>query len=219
MSIQAKLAAEQKELEEEIRELRAQLKTSQDSNKMQHIQELISVRYPPFSIHPGSCVQELLGQMSRIREKATESEAVVRNITKDIQVLDLAKKNLISSLTSLKKLQMLGKTSLTPASRANGMCVVNAITQLEDHLRDRKYQEMAQTLSAVKEIAATFKPYLTVPRVAQIWRRIQQLQGEVRTLVESDFDKLCVLRSSCFALPTLFPVILRILAIPSRLLP
>lgn len=53
-------------------------------------------------------VQELLGQMSRIREKATESEAVVRNITKEIQVLDLAKKNLILSMTTLKRLQMLG---------------------------------------------------------------------------------------------------------------
>lgn len=46
--------------------------------------------------------------MSRIREKATESEAVVRNITKEIQVLDLAKKNLIHSMTTLKRLQMLG---------------------------------------------------------------------------------------------------------------
>lgn len=46
--------------------------------------------------------------MSRIREKATESEAVVRNITKEIQVLDLAKKNLILSMTTLKRLQMLG---------------------------------------------------------------------------------------------------------------
>lgn len=46
--------------------------------------------------------------MSRIREKATESEAVVRNITKDIQVLDLAKKNLILSMTIMKRLQMLG---------------------------------------------------------------------------------------------------------------
>jgi hypothetical protein len=46
--------------------------------------------------------------MSRIREKATESEAVVRNITKDIQVLDLAKKNLILSMTTLKRLQMMG---------------------------------------------------------------------------------------------------------------
>jgi hypothetical protein len=52
--------------------------------------------------------QDLLGQMSRIREKATESEAVVRDITKDIQVLDLAKKNLITSMTMMKRLQMLG---------------------------------------------------------------------------------------------------------------
>lgn len=50
--------------------------------------------------------------MSRIREKATESEAVVRNITKDIQVLDLAKKNLILSMTTLKRLQMLGTCSI-----------------------------------------------------------------------------------------------------------
>ena len=53
-------------------------------------------------------IQDLLGQVSRIREKATESEAVVRNITKEIQVLDLAKRNLILSMTTLKRLQMLG---------------------------------------------------------------------------------------------------------------
>jgi len=46
--------------------------------------------------------------MSRIREKATESEAVVRDITKDIQALDIAKKNLVLSMTTLKRLQMLG---------------------------------------------------------------------------------------------------------------
>ena len=50
-----------------------------------------------------------MSQMSRIREQATESEAVVRNITKDIQRLDLAKKNLMTSMTFLKRLQMLGK--------------------------------------------------------------------------------------------------------------
>ena len=48
--------------------------------------------------------------MSRIREKATESEAVVRDITKDIQILDTAKSNLILSMTILKRLQMLGMT-------------------------------------------------------------------------------------------------------------
>ena len=52
--------------------------------------------------------QELLGQMSRIQEKASESEAIVKNITKDIQILDLAKKNLMLSMTSLQRLQSLG---------------------------------------------------------------------------------------------------------------
>ncbi|KAK0194978.1 Vps53-like protein [Armillaria mellea] len=118
-------------------------------------------------------ISELLGQMSRIREKATESEAVVRNITKDIQVLDLAKKNLILSMTTLKRLQML----------------VNALTQLEDLVKEKKYSEMAQTLSAVKEIAAAFKPMISVPRVSQVWRQIQQVQGDIRTIVEADFDK------------------------------
>lgn len=46
--------------------------------------------------------------MSRIREKAAESEAIVRDITKDIQILDLAKKNLALSVTALKRFQMLG---------------------------------------------------------------------------------------------------------------
>lgn len=53
--------------------------------------------------------------MARIRENATESEAVVRNITKDIQVLDLAKKNLIHSMTTLKRLQMLGMSYHSPS--------------------------------------------------------------------------------------------------------
>lgn len=57
--------------------------------------------------------------MSRIQEKASESEAIVNNITKDIQVLDLAKKNLMLSMTSLQRLQSLGVCVLcgTPAVR------------------------------------------------------------------------------------------------------
>ncbi|KAK0225464.1 Vps53-like protein [Armillaria fumosa] len=157
-ALQIKIHDDQIRLQKEINALQTHLKQSQDSNKMQLIQELIS---------------ELLSQMSRIREKATESEAVVRNITKDIQVLDLAKKNLILSMTTLKRLQML----------------VNALTQLEDLIKERKYSEMAQTLSAVKEIAATFKPMISVPRVSQVWRQIQQVQGAIRTIVEADFDK------------------------------
>ncbi|TEB19069.1 hypothetical protein FA13DRAFT_1767283 [Coprinellus micaceus] len=82
--VQTQLADTQQQLQEEIDSLQAELKRNQDPERMSIIQEMIS---------------DLLGQMSRIREKATESEAVV---------LDLVKRNLIHSTTTIKRLQMLG---------------------------------------------------------------------------------------------------------------
>ena len=108
--VKIKLAHNERELRREIDSLREELKHDQDPGRMQLIQEMISVSNTFLFIRSiiWICLQDLLGQMSRIREKATESEAVVRDITKDIQVLDLAKKNLILSMTTLKRLHMLG---------------------------------------------------------------------------------------------------------------
>ncbi|KAH7888924.1 Vps53-like protein [Phlebopus sp. FC_14] len=156
-SVQAKLAQDERDLQNEISALQEELRRDQDPNRMQLIQEMIF---------------DLLGQMSRIREKASESEAVVRNITKDIQVLDLVKKNLILSMTTLKRLQML----------------VNAVTQLEDQVRERKYAEVAQTLAAVKQISTSFKSYTSVYRIMQVWARIQKIQGEIGTQLDAEFD-------------------------------
>lgn len=155
--VQQKLAANERDLHQEIDLLVDELRRSQDPNRMQRIQEMIS---------------DLLGQMSRIREKASESEAVVRNITKDIQVLDLAKKNLITSMTALKRLQMLA----------------NALTQLEDQVKEKRYSEVAHTLAAVKQISATFKPYTTIPRIMQLWKRVQHITGEIRTQLDAEFE-------------------------------
>ncbi|TRM70028.1 Vps53-like protein [Schizophyllum amplum] len=156
-AVRKSLADDRAALEEEIAGLRDDLKREQDPSKMQLLQEMIS---------------DLLHQMARIRENATESEAVVRNITKDIQVLDLAKKNLIHSMTTLKRLQML----------------VNALTQVEGMVPEKRYAEIAQTLAAVKQISNTFRPYITIPRIAQIWKRMQELQGRIRGLLDEDFD-------------------------------
>ncbi|KAN0091332.1 Vps53-like, N-terminal domain containing protein [Tylopilus felleus] len=156
-AVQAKLAQDERDLQAEIDALQETLKRDQDPGRMQLIQEMIS---------------DLLGQMSRIREKASESEAVVRNITKDIQALDLAKKNLILSMTTLKRLQML----------------VNALTQLEDQVKEKKYAEVAHSLAAVKQLSASFKSYTSVNRIMQVWKRIQQAQGEIRSQLDAEFD-------------------------------
>ncbi|KAI6131588.1 Vps53-like protein [Pisolithus croceorrhizus] len=156
-AVQGRLAEDERLLQQEILMLEDELGRDQDPSRIQLIQEMIS---------------DVLGQMSRIREKASESEAVVRNITKDIQNLDLAKKNLTTSMTTLKRLQMLG----------------NALTQLEDQVREKRYSEAAQTLAAVKEISAAFKSYTTVPFIARLWKRVQQVTGEVRAQVDAEFE-------------------------------
>lgn len=156
-TMQARLSQNERDLQDEIDALKEELRHDQDPDRMQMIQEMIS---------------DLLGQMSRIREKATESEAVVRDITKDIQALDLAKKNLILSMTTLKRLQML----------------VNALTQLEEQAKEKRYGDVSQTLAAVKQISTSFKPYTSVHRINQVWRRVQQIQGEIRTQLEAEFD-------------------------------
>lgn len=147
--------------------------------------------------------------MSRIREKATESEAVVRNITKDIQALDRAKKNLIQSMTTLKRLQMLGACSISArlsSVHLLGTAAGNALTQLQDFVKERKYADVAQSLAvgctsicrlmeiahsplqAVKQLAASFKQGMGVPAIMQVLRRAQELQGEIRTQLDADFD-------------------------------
>ncbi|KAF8757302.1 Vps53-like, N-terminal [Rhizoctonia solani] len=146
--IQEKLHHDVTQIQTEIDSLRAELRKDQEPARMQLIQELIA---------------ELLAQMSRIREKATESEAIVRDITKDIQVLDLAK-------------------------RADESTTVNALGQLDSMVKEKQYKEIAQTLGAVKEISLFFKPYSSIERISIATRRLQELQGSVRASVEKDFD-------------------------------
>lgn len=109
-SIQARLQQNELDLQKEIASLREELRREQSPQRMQTIQEMIGVG--PNIACREVCShkrKELLSQMVRIREKATESEAIVKNITRDIQSLDLAKKNLSQSMTALKRFQMLGE--------------------------------------------------------------------------------------------------------------
>lgn len=72
-------------------------------------------------------------------------------------------------------------------------------------MKEKRYGEVAQTLAvrgclshftatvltppqAVKQISASFKPYTSVHRIQQVWKRVQQIQGELRTQLEAEFE-------------------------------
>lgn len=56
-----------------------------------------------------SAVRQLFDQLEKIRKKAASSESTVREITGDIRTLDTAKRNIVGSMTAIKRLQMLGE--------------------------------------------------------------------------------------------------------------
>lgn len=45
---------------------------------------------------------------------------------------------------------------------------------------------------AVKQISASFKALTSVKHISQVWKRIQELQGEIRAHLDADFDRLYV---------------------------
>ncbi|POY71074.1 hypothetical protein BMF94_5831 [Rhodotorula taiwanensis] len=145
-------------LREEVELLTDLLDRDQDPTTMGHLQELIG---------------DLLSQVTAIRDAATESEVVVREITRDIQSLDLAKRNLVASMNALKRFQML----------------VNAFDQLTRLARSRKYRETASALGAVKELSAFFKTYSSVERVAAVSRGVHEVQNVLRAQVMREFEE------------------------------
>ena len=54
-----------------------------------------------------SSIVDLFTQIRDIKTKAAESEATVRDITRDIKQLDVAKRNLTTAITTLNHLHML----------------------------------------------------------------------------------------------------------------
>ncbi|GAA5897830.1 Vps53p [Sporobolomyces salmoneus] len=142
----------------EIEALTELLEADQNPVKMGEIQELIG---------------ELLSQVTAIRDAATESEVVVRDITRDIQSLDLAKRNLVASMNALKRFQML----------------VNAFDQLTKLAKSRQYRETAQALQAVKQLSQYFKTFSSVERIAAVSRGVFEVQNVLKAQVMRDFEE------------------------------
>jgi hypothetical protein len=73
-------------------------------------------------------------------------------------MLDTAKKNLTLSMTALKRFQMLGISLVSSRSNNLTFSPVNALEQLDDLLKERKYGDMAQTLGVRRQSVCRWCP-------------------------------------------------------------
>lgn len=90
-----KLRKKIRRMDDEIREL---VRTQTESG-LAAVEELKEVK---------NAIESLHARIKRIKERAGQSEEMVQEITKDIKSLDYAKRNLTTSITMLRRLQMLG---------------------------------------------------------------------------------------------------------------
>ena len=139
-------------------------------------------------------IAELFTEIHHLRAGATESEIIVREITRDIRNLDLAKKNITNSITGIKRFQMLvvAYEQLRKLVNANSAAARAApgqpLASSAPNSDPRRYKEAAQALSAVKELANHFRTYSSIERISTVLRGIQEIQGTLRSQVMKDFE-------------------------------
>ncbi|CAC5421456.1 VPS53 [Mytilus coruscus] len=118
-------------------------------------------------------IQELFAKIKDIKDKAEKSEEMVKEITRDIKQLDHAKKNLTSSITTLNHLHML----------------VGGVDSLTSLTKRRQYGEVANLLQGVLNVQEHFDRYMSIPQIKQLSDRVKQIQGELGTQIQADFEE------------------------------
>jgi hypothetical protein len=161
-----KLGEKLMRLDKEITDLvRSQTASGQDS-----LAELVQAKQG---------MEDLYHRIMTIRNRARESEEMVKDMTKDIKLLDMGKRNLTATITMLKRLQML----------------TAAVEQLKDVALRKQHQETAQLLQAILQLLSHFSSYKSIKEVAVLWEQVDGIQADLRRRIFNDFE-------NCFHNPT-----------------
>jgi len=122
--------------------------------------------------HAQGSILQLFGQIRDIKNKAGQSEAMVKEITRDIKQLDTAKRNLTTAITTLNHLHMLvrGTASLSQLAQA------------------RQYGEAALLLQGLIEVLNHFHAYQDIPQIRELADQVGSLKRELGEQIIKDFE-------------------------------
>ena len=110
------------------------------------------------------CIKQLSTDIIEIGNKTRHAEETVQSITHDIKALDCAKKNLITSVTVLRRLQMLQ----------------NALLQLKQVIQLHKFSAMPPLIQAVTELSAQFSTFKAVPQVNGLLEDVKLITANLK---------------------------------------
>lgn len=119
-----------------------------------------------------TAIAELFTQIRDIKAKAGESEAMVRDITRDIKQLDTAKRNLTTAITTLNHLHML----------------VGGVATLQGLSQKRQYGDAAMLLQGLMEVMDHFRNYTQIPQIKELSDQVTALRGFMGEQITADFQ-------------------------------
>lgn len=117
-------------------------------------------------------ILQLFTKIKDIKDKAEKSEAMVKEITRDIKQLDHAKRHLTTSITTLNHLHML----------------VGGVDALESLAQKRQYGEVANLLEGVLNVLEHFQKYKSIPQIGELADKVGLIREELAQQIKSDFE-------------------------------
>ncbi|OMJ26904.1 Vacuolar protein sorting-associated protein 53-like protein [Smittium culicis] len=116
-------------------------------------------------------IKELYDQISSIKAKSMEAEAVVNQITKDIKSLDYGKRNLTQTITVFRRLQMM----------------VGAIKNLKISLAEKDFKTASGLFQATGELMNSFSGFMKIPEFSKLRDFLERLKVEGQNLINAEF--------------------------------
>ncbi|OUC46796.1 hypothetical protein D917_01553, partial [Trichinella nativa] len=107
-------------------------------------------------------MRELFGRIMDIKRQTDMSETTVKEITRDIRQLDLAKKNLTASITTLNHLHML----------------VSGLESLESFVKTKNFRDISNLLPGIQNVLEHFSQYMTVPQIKALSDQVNSIRIE-----------------------------------------
>ncbi len=118
-----------------------------------------------------SLTATIVQEIKSIKEKAIESEAIVHDMCMDIKLLDTAKRNLTTSINTLRKFSDL----------------MRSLDNLSQFCADRQYDEAASCLRGINDLALFFKPFESIPQIKELVEEKDDILSKAKLQIRDDF--------------------------------
>lgn len=114
---------------------------------------------------------ETTNNAKMIQQKSEDSERIVQEMCRDIRTLDLAKKNITSSINCLRKYADL----------------ITSLENLKANFKNKNFKNSSENVKTVLELSNFFKCYAEIPQIQTTMKDKDKILHTVKIQLKDEF--------------------------------